>query len=229
MMNMIQSTQGYGARKGVKIAVYGLAGMGKTTLCATCPYPLIISAESGMLSLARYNLPYIEVTSVQQLRDIYNWCRNSNEPRQNFQTICIDSASEIAERVLGEARKKNKDGRAAYGDLIDQMTAVIKEFRDLEGYHIYMSFKQERLKDESTGAFVNQPMMPGAKLGQAVPYLPDELFKMDIEGFGPQSYRVLRTQPDLVNMAKDRSGVLDAIEEPHLGKIIAKITNAAAF
>ena len=108
------------------------------------------------------------------------------------------------------------------------MTAVIKQFRDLEGYHIYMSFKQERLKDETTGGFVNQPMMPGSKLGQAVPYLPDELFKLDVEGFGAQSYRVLRTQPDLLNMAKDRSGMLDPIEEPHLGKIINKINMMAA-
>lgn len=228
MMHMIQSTKGYGVRKGVKLAVYGLAGMGKTTLCATCPNPLVISAESGLLSLAKYNLPYIEIKTIQQLRDVYNWCKSSNEPRQHFQTLCVDSASEIAEEVLSDAKKKNKDGRAAYGDLIDQMTAVIKQFRDLEGYHIYMSFKQERLKDETTGGFVNQPMMPGSKLGQAVPYLPDELFKLDVEGFGAQSYRVLRTQPDLLNMAKDRSGMLDPIEEPHLGKIINKINMMAA-
>jgi len=227
MMSRIRSTQNFGAQQGVKIVVYGLAGMGKTTLCATCPSPIIASAESGLLSLARHNLPYIEIKTMQDLREFYQWAKSSTECRQNFQTLCLDSVSEIAEVVLTAAKAKNKDGRMAYGDLIEEMTKVIKEFRDLSGYHVYMSAKQERLKDEASGVFINQPMMPGSKLGQAVPYLPDEVFKLDVEGTGTNSYRLLRTQPDFLNMAKDRSGVLDPIEEPNLGKIINKITLAS--
>ncbi len=228
MFHRIASTQGYGAKMGVKIVVYGLAGMGKTTLCATCPNPIILSAESGLLSLARYNLPFISITTMAELREAFSWLQSSTEARQNFQTICLDSVSEIAEIVLTNAKSKNKDGRMAYGDLIEDMTKMIKQFRDLPGYHVYMSAKQERIKDDTTGVLMNQPMMPGNKLAQAVPYLPDEVFKLDIEGTGPNSYRLLRTQPDFLNMAKDRSGVLDAVEEPNLGKIINKITLANA-
>lgn len=213
---------------GVKIVVYGLAGMGKTTLCATCPNPIILSAESGLLALARMNLPYLNITSLAELREAFLWFRNSAEPRQHFQTICLDSLSEIAEVVLTNSKSKVKDGRMAYGDMIEEMGKVIKEFRDIAGYHVYMSAKQERIKDDTTGTFINQPMMPGNKLAQAVPYLPDEVFKLDIEGTGPNSYRLLRTQPDFMNTAKDRSGVLSPVEEPHLGKIISKITLAQA-
>ncbi|QJD54373.1 AAA family ATPase [Aminobacter phage Erebus] len=226
MFHRIASTQGYGSKMGVKIVVYGLAGMGKTTLCATCPHPIILSAESGLLALARHNLPFIQINTLAELREVFAWLKSSNEARQNFQTICLDSVSEIAEVVLADARSKNKDGRMAYGDMIEAMVKCIKEFRDLPGYHVYMSAKQERIKDETTGVMINQPMMPGNKLGQAVPYLPDEVFKMDIEGTGANSYRLLRTQPDFLNQAKDRSGLLDPIEEPHLGKIINKITLA---
>lgn len=222
----IQSTQGYGANQGVKIIVYALAGMGKTTLCATCPNPIILSAESGLLSLARYTLPFVEIKTMNDLRDVFAWVRSSVEAKRNFQTICLDSITEIAEVVLGDAKSKNKDGRMAYGDMIEDMSKLIKQFRDLPGYHVYMSAKQERIKDEMTGTTINQPMMPGNKMAQAVPYLPDEVFKLDIEGTGANSYRLLRTQPDFLNSAKDRSGVLDPIEEPHLGKIIAKITGA---
>lgn len=226
MFHRMVSTKGYGARMGVKIVVYGLAGTGKTTLCATCPNPIILSAESGLLALARWSLPAIEICTIEDLREVFQWCKSSPEARQNFQTICLDSVSEIAEIVLTNAKAKNKDGRAAYGDLIEEMSKVIKQFRDLSGYHVYMSAKQERIKDENTGVMINQPMMPGNKLGQAVPYLPDEVFKLDIEGTGTSSYRLLRTQPDFLNTAKDRSGVLDPIEEPNLGKIINKITLA---
>lgn len=224
MLNNIRSTQGFGAAQGVKILVYGLAGRGKTTLCATCPNPLILSAESGLLSLADFNLPYLEINTIQDLRDIYNWLRSSQEPRRQFQTICLDSISDIAETVLADKKAKVKDGRMAYGEMIDDMHKVIKQFRDLSGYNIYMSAKQERMKNEVTGVIMNVPMMPGAKLGQALPYFPDEVFQLDIEGTGPQSYRFLRTQPDFMNDAKDRSGKLNPVEEPHLGKIINKIT-----
>lgn len=221
----LQSTLGIGATNGVKIIVYGKAGMGKTFLCSTCPNPVILSAESGLLSLSQFQLPFIEIKTLHDLREAYRWAFTSAEAKQ-FQTICIDSVSEIAEVVLAAALSGNKDGRMAYGQMISDMHKIIKEFRDLPRFHVYMSAKQERFKNEAS-VMINQPMMPGSKLGQAMPYFPDELFQLDV-GTTPQgvNYRFLRTQPDFSNDAKDRSGKLDAIEEPHLGKIIAKITGA---
>jgi len=221
----LKSTFGIGVQQGVKIVVYGKAGVGKTTLCATAPAPVVLSAESGLLALSQYNIPYIEIRSLADLRQAYAWAKSSPEARQ-FQTICLDSISEIGEVVLSAAKLTNKDGRAAYGEMINDMTKAIREFRDLAGYHVYMSAQMERIKDETTGAVLNGPGMPGAKLGQKLPYFPDEVFKLDIEGMGANSYRVLRTQPDFANEAKDRSGRLSPIEEPHLGKIIDKITLA---
>ena len=226
MQVRLQSTFGYGHAAGVKLFVYGPAGHGKTTLCATCPNPVILSAESGLLALARYQLPYVEIRSLGDLRDAFTWARSSAEARQ-FQTICLDSVSEIAEVVLAASKAGKKDGRQAYGEMIDDMTKVIKEFRDLQGFNVYMSAKAERLKDELTGGVLWGPMMPGNKLGQAMPYFPDELFYLGIEGTGANSYRYLRTQPDFMYSAKDRSGMLLPIEEPHLGKIIDKIKASA--
>jgi hypothetical protein len=222
----LKSTQNYGAQQGVKILVYGRAGHGKTTLCATCPAPIIFSAESGLLALARYNLPYAEIRNLAELRQAYQWAKSSAEARQ-FQTICLDSISEIGEVVLAASKASVKDGRQAYGQMIDQMVAAIKEFRDLPGFHVYMSAKLERMKDEHTGIVTNGPMMPGVKLGQAMPYFPDEVFKIAIND-GPPRYHYLQCQPDFTSDAKDRSGRLAAIEEPHLGKIIDKITLAHA-
>ena len=217
----------YGQKQGVKILVYSPAGHGKTTLCATIRNPIILSAESGLLTLARYNLPYIEIRNMQELREAYNWAKTSTEAKQ-FETLCLDSISEIGEVVLTDKKAKVKDGRAAYGEMIEDMTKAIKEFRDLQGYNVYMSSKLERMKDETTGIVMMGPSMPGTKLGQAMPYFPDEVFYLGIEGTGPNSYRYLRTQPDYMYTAKDRSGLLDPIEAPNLGNIINKITLANA-
>lgn len=223
----LQSTQGYGANLGVKILVYSRAGRGKTTLCATCPTPVIFSAESGLLALARYNLPYTKIENLAQLREAYLWARGSAEANQ-FETICLDSISEIAENILGEkltpVGNKLVDGRQAYGQMIQDVEKVVRNFRDLPGKHVYMSAKQERIKDEQSGIIINGPMMPGNKLGQAMPYFPDEVFQLDVND-NPY-YHFLRCRPDFQNDAKDRSGVLDPVEEPHLGKIINKIISA---
>jgi RecA-family ATPase len=45
---------------GIKVLVYGHAGAGKTTLGATMPVPIIISAEGGLLSIKDAGLDYIE-------------------------------------------------------------------------------------------------------------------------------------------------------------------------
>jgi hypothetical protein len=213
------------ALHGVKILTYGKAGMGKTTLCATAPNPVIISAEAGLLSLRNYALPVIEVKTLEDLMDAYQWSTESAEAAQ-FETICLDSLTEIAEVVLSNAKRTTKDPRQAYGELIERMGVVTRSFRDLSGKHVYMSAKQETIKDDSTGTTTYGPSMPGSKLGGQLPYLFDIVLRLNI-GRTPegQEYRYLQTRPDFQSEAKDRSGALAPMEEPNLTSVINKILN----
>lgn len=69
--------------------------------------------------------------------------------------------------------------------------------------------------------------MPGSKLGPKLPYFFDEVFRLGVNRDNKDhTFRYLQTQPDLQYNAKDRSGALAAMEEPHLGKIFAKIMAA---
>ncbi len=208
---------------GIKVLVYGQAGVGKTKLCSTAPAPLLISAEAGELSLRAHKIPMVKIRTVQDLTDVYDWINRSQEARQ-FQTICIDSLSEIAEVVLCNAKRQVKDPRQAYGELIEKMETVIRLFRDLPGRNVYMSAKIEPMKDELTGVVKYAPAMPGSKLGHKLPFFFDEVFRMGINKT-PQGieYRFLQTQPDMQYEAKDRSGSLSPIEEPDLTKIFSKI------
>lgn len=226
---------------GIKSLVYADSGIGKTSLMATLPQPVLISNESGALSLRSknmekiwgagnplicYNMPIIEVNTVEDLTDAHRWCTESNEAKA-FQSIGMDSISEIAEVVLNNAKRQVKDPRQAYGELIEKMEQVIRSFRDLQDKHVLLSAKQEPMKDELTGVIKYGPSMPGAKLGQKLPYFFDEVFRLGI-GQTPQGekYRFLQTQPDLQFTAKDRSGALDPVEFPAMSTIFAKILAA---
>lgn len=215
------STKDY-ASNGIKMLVHGQAGIGKTCLCASLPSPIILSVESGLLSLAGFDIPAIEIKTLDDLSEAYDWVANSEEAKQ-YESVCLDSISEIAEVVLSNEKDKEKDPRKAYGNLQDIMLDLMRAFRDLSGRNVYFSAKQERIQDDS-GRLLFGPSMPGQKLAQQVPYLFDEVFCYQMvrdENNVPK--RVLLTQPDGISVAKDRSGKLDLWEEPDLGAIINKI------
>lgn len=225
-------------KNGVKVLVYGKSGMGKTMLLATAPSPVLLSAESGSLSLApqnlvrvwgegrpdiTYNMPIITIRTVDDLTAAYNWFM-TDPNAQAFKTLGMDSLSEIAEVVLNNAKRQVKDPRQAYGELIEKMESVIRLFRDLPGRNVVMVAKQEPMKDELTGIVTYGPSMPGSKLGQKLPYFFDEVWRLGInKDQQGQEYRFLQTAPDLQFEAKDRSGALAPMEAPHLGAIFAKI------
>lgn len=235
---VLKSSLDLAVAHGVKVLVYSGAGFGKTSLCATAPAPIILSAESGLLCLRKknlekmygvgnptvsYNTPVIEINDLADLTDAFDWCARSAEANQ-FATVCLDSISDIAEAVLSNAKKKAKDPRQAYGELLEKVGETIKKFRDLSQKNVYMAAKQGFIKDEATGVLKYGPLMPGSKLGPQIPYLYDEVFNLNIAKADDLStYRYLLTQPDLQYDAKDRSGSLDTIEKPDLTHIFNKI------
>jgi phage nucleotide-binding protein len=210
----------------VKLLVYGQAGAGKTSLIPTLPKPVILSAEGGLLSIADTNLPFIEITSMAELQEAYKWLTSSAEAGE-FQSVALDSISEIAEVVLNQEKKVNKDPRAAYGAMQEQMADVIRAFRDLPGKHVYMSAKLEKTQDEM-GRVLYAPSMPGNKTGQSLPYFFDEVLALRVEKDAEgNTRRALMTDGDGLWLAKDRSGKLEVWEDADLGEIIKKIGGAA--
>jgi hypothetical protein len=220
----LKSTNTFSHHNGVKMVVYGKAGAGKTRLCATCPTPVIFSAESGLMSLREYNLPFYEIKTVADIKECYNWARSSAEARA-FETVCLDSISEIGEVSLAAALLGKKDPRQAYGEYNTDMYKILKDFRDLPGKHVYMSAKQDRFKT-ADGLMINGPSMPGQRMGQQLPYLPDLIFQLDTDPV--QGWPFLRTKADFANDAKDRSGCLLPMERPDLGYVIARIKGMPA-
>ena len=215
-------TTGSLAANGVKVLVYGQAGAGKTSLVKTLPNPIVLSAEGGLLSIQDADLPYIEISDMETLREAYTWLTQSDEAK-GFESVALDSISEIAEVVLNAEKKATKDPRQAYGAMQEQMADIIRAFRDLPGRHVYMSAKLEKTQDEM-GRVLYAPSMPGNKTGQALPYFFDEVLALRVEKDGDGvTQRALMCDSDGLWLAKDRSGKLEAWEAPDLGAIITKM------
>lgn len=211
------------AATSVKVLVYGPAGIGKTVLCKTLPRNIIISAEAGLLSLADEEIDVIEINTIKDLGESYDYL-DTDEMRAKYDNVSLDSITEIAEVLLSKLKSENKDPRAAYGALADQMTRIIRKFRDMPHYNVYFSAKMAKVTDDESGITSHYPMMPGTQLKQGLSFFFDEVFVMRMgQTENGTDYRYLQTQPDYQYEAKDRSGKLKKIVKPDLTVVFKKI------
>jgi len=223
---------------GIKVLVYANAGMGKTVLASTAPAPLVISTESGLLSLRpqniervhgvgtagiTYDVPVIEVNTESELETVYNWCLSPDWA--GYQTIFLDSFSEMCDKVLEEESRKTKHLQQAYGTMAKTMTSYLRKFRDLPNKNVVFICKSAPVKDELTGIVKYQPDIAGNVLKKGITYFFDEVFNLNVatDQATQQNYRYLMTQPDMQYEAKDRSGALAPTEAPNLTHIFNKI------
>lgn len=209
----------------LKCVIYGFAGAGKTVLCSTAPKPVIISAEKGLISLKRRKVPYIEVKTLNDINAAYKYLKDNDE----FQTICLDSLSEITEVVFYNFLKSpeviTNQGKVnpmkAYGLLGTAMIPMIRNFRDMEGKNVIFTSKAKRIVDEEAGGAVNiEPMLPGRVVPDNLPYMVDELLYLNVDRKGN---RELICHPSKGILAKDRSGELSDKEKPDISYIFDKI------
>ena len=211
-------------QQGIKMLVPGPSGAGKTMLCTTTGEPTgMISAEAGLLSIreTKADIRVFTVRDIPSIESVLDHLVKTNDGKW----VCSDSVSEIAEVVLANELEQSRDPRKAYGELATKMISFIKVFRDLPGYDLVMTAKQERVQDD-TGKFVFSPSMPGKKLGMALPYLFDIVAPLRVERNAEgELERMLQLVRDDQFDAKDRSGKLDRFEEPNLAAIKAKILN----
>lgn len=221
----IQSTSNMPAKH--NILVYGKGGIGKTTLAVTLPNPIILSAEGGLLSISNINIPYVDIKSISDLASAYKELQQTE-----YASIVIDSLSEIAEITLAEAKKRNADGRQAYGEMNDKMSIIIRQFRDLNKI-VYFTTKEGSITDEYSGVIKYGPVMPGKTLTNSLPYFFDFVFAMriieetDKDGKAIKR-RVLQTQPSIQYEAKCRARGLSNYQKPDLGDIIRFIDGKQA-
>lgn len=190
---------------GVKCAIYGRSGIGKTPLAATAPKPFIISAEHGLLSVASKDIPFAVAESLTQVDEIYKHVSKS----EDIETIFIDTVSEIADILIGKLLKGVKDNRQAYAQAVHPINTMIRNFRSIRDKNVVFVCKEKKVFDDEGDLIGYEPWLPGKVIPEGFPYLVDEVFSMQVDRKGK---KFLQTQPDRKRECKDRSCMLDAQE-----------------
>ena len=167
-------------------------------------------------------------------------CQKFGDPAalDRFDTIFVDSIT-VAGRLCLQWSKgqpqaySDKTGkpdmRGAYGLMGQEMIAWLTHLQHTRGKSVwFVGILEEKIDD--FGRRLLQLQIDGSKTGLELPGIVDEVVTMtEIAADDGTAYRafVCQTLNPWGYPAKDRSGRLDLIEEPHLGRLMQKIAGSA--
>lgn len=154
-----------------------------------------------------------------------------------YETIFVDSVTVAGRLCFAWAEqqpeafnaKGEKNLLGAYGlhgrELIQWITRLQHARANNVVFVCLLEEKEDDFKRKSW-----TPQIDGSKAGREIPGIVDEVLTMAIvRPDDGEPFRALITAPDnpFGYPAKDRSGRLDAMEPPHLGKLFAKLNDTA--
>jgi hypothetical protein len=157
------------------------------------------------------------------------------ENLDRYSTIFVDSITAVSRLSFRwseqqpeafSERTGKKDTRGAYGLHAREMICWLQQLQHARGKNVIFVGILEKVVDEFNIA-TWQVQMEGARTGRELPGIVDQIVTMQWVNFGDGApvRAFVCTSPNPWNYpAKDRAGRLEQVEEPHLGKLIAKLT-----
>jgi hypothetical protein len=155
------------------------------------------------------------------------------EDLAKYRTVFVDSLTKLSRLCLQWAQQQPEalsektgkpDLRGAYGLLGREMLGFATQLQHARGLNVILTCAMEQAKDDF-GRLNWDPHIEGSKTGRELPGIVDEVISYTLIDFGdgvPTRAFVTNKDNEYSLPAKDRSGRLDPVEEPHLGKLIAK-------
>lgn len=260
------------ANNKVTMAIFGQAGVGKTSLLHTLnpDDTLCLDLEAGMKSVQAWPGASIPIRAwpdaldiacliggpdpAREPNDIFSAAHYEHVASQygtaiavdRFRTVFVDSITDLTRIAMGWAqvqpaafsdRTGKPDTRGAYGLLGREVVKLLKHIQHAPGKNaIFVGGLDRRVDDFNREIW--EPQTEGSKTGAELPFIVDQVLTLSMFDYSEQGWAhapgkgehralVCRSPNQWALPAKDRSGNLDVIEEPHLGRLMVKI-NAPA-
>jgi len=141
--------------------------------------------------------------------------------------LCFGWSSQQAEAFSGRSGKR--DLRGAYGLHAREMCAWLMHLQQARAVNVVFLGILETVTDEFNRT-EHRLQLEGSRTGRELPAIVDELVTMNFVDFGDGvlTRAFVCTSPNpWMYPAKDRSGRLEQIEQPHLGKLLDKLTRSS--
>jgi hypothetical protein len=152
-----------------------------------------------------------------------------------FNTIFVDSLTYAGRLCFRYAEQQpeafsdrgKKDLRGAYGLHARELISWLMQLQRARPIDVILVGILEKVTDEF-GRSEWSIQLEGSKTGRELPGIVDQIITMQFVDFGdgkPTRAFICTSPNPWLYPAKDRSGKLDQIEQPHLGELIEKLTS----
>ena len=147
----------------MKVVAYGAPGTGKTTMGATFPDVLFLSAESGLLSVRDRDIDVWEIKGWEDIQEAFAFLLS---PNHGYKSVVIDSLTEVQKKLF-EYIVKTFAKRREYEDLMtlqdwgkagDSLRKLCRSFRDLPMNVVFLALQEEAAVD---GDALVRPLLKG--------------------------------------------------------------------
>jgi len=219
-INDLKEAREFARNYGVKVVCYGGPGTGKTPMINTAPRPVLLAVEPGLLSMCNSTVPTKLAPTWKEIDDFFKWFFGSTEAKQ-FDTLGVDSASQICEIHLRDNPRKVTHGLQAYGKMAEDCGDIFHKLYYLQQKHVYLICKQEL--EQTDGGAKHRPYFPGKDLNIKTPHLYDEVLQLgtfSIPGIGAQ--KAFQCHSSFDSYCRDRTGNLNQFEPPDLSALFNK-------
>lgn len=179
-----------------------------TAVYSQAHYDAVADSMGGPDALAKYDTYFVDSITVAG-RLCFRWCEQQPESFND---------------------RGKKDVRGTYGLMGREMISWLTHLQHTRGKNVIFVGILENLKDEFNVTSW-ELQIEGSKTGKELPGIVDQIATMQFVDFGDgtPTRALICTQPNQWKFpAKDRSGRLEQVEEPHLGKWLAKLTGKGA-
>ncbi len=212
----LQPASKFAVMSGIKALIYGSPGSAKTPIINTCPRPVLLATESGLLSMRNSTVPTWQAFTPDRIEEFFKWLFHSAEAK-NYDTVAIDSCAQLADIYLQVALKNNKHGLKAYGDMATSVMDHLRPLYYLQQKHTYVICK------ETTAEGMKRPYLPGQQLNVDIPHLFDFILHLGIKDV-PNMGKTLAFQCNQTYdvLARNRTGNLSDYEPPSFSQLVTK-------
>ncbi len=212
----LKPARNFAIQFGAKCIIYGGPGTGKTPIVSSAPRPVLLATEPGLLSMKNSTVPTWVAPTKARIDEFMKWFEHSSESK-NFDTLAIDSTSQMCDIALDESTSKH--GLAQYGDMAEYVMLYLKRLYYTKEKHLYLIAKEELTSDGK-----RRPSFPGRYLPTAIPHLYDgilRLARVPIPNIGEQL--AFQCNPSIDVIARNRTGTLADFEPADFGKLVRKM------
>lgn len=203
---------------GAKCLIYGPPGSAKTPIINTATRPVLLATEPGLLSMRTSNVPTWVAPTKARIDEFFKWFELSAEAK-NFDTLAIDSTSQMCNIALDESKAKH--GLAQYGEMADYVMPYLQRLYYMKEKHMYLIAKEELTSDGK-----RRPAFPGQQLNgsSGVSHLYDcilRLAKVPVPNIGEVLAFQCNGTIDII--ARNRTGTLADFEPPDFSALVNKV------